>query len=68
MSAALLRENPMHIRPEPGRKVTVRLKDGLLLECRTTRVMVMWSGADGIVMYHGRKAIDESNAAGWTYA
>lgn len=64
----LLRLQPMHIRPAPGRKVTVRLKDGRIIECHSTRVMVMWSGADGVVMYHRRKAIDESKAEGWAYS
>lgn len=64
--ATLLRMNPMHMRPAPGRHVTVQMKDGRLLDCSTGRVIS--STCDAIMIYHRRHAIDETLAQGWIYA
>ena len=56
---------PMHIRPCAGSRLVVMMRDGQQIECLATRVTVIYTGQDGIVIYNGRKAIDESKAAGW---
>ena len=56
---------PMHVRPREGSRITVMMRDGKQLECLATRVIVIYTDQDGIVIYNGRKPIDESNAVGW---
>lgn len=56
--------NPMHVRPRPGQRFAVHTRAGLIRHaCRATRVTV--DDRDGIVIYHGKYAIDESEAIGW---
>ena len=55
--------NPMHKRPESGRRIVVALNDGRQIECRTC--MVVSARGSGIVIYHKRNALDESKAVGW---
>ena len=55
---------PMHERPRPGQRVTVALKDGTqLADCCATMICV--EDRRGIVIYHGKKAVDETTAKGW---
>lgn len=64
MSLALLGAKPMHVRPPPGRRITVLLKGGEVIECHTT--LVMGQGFNGIVIYRGRYALDERTATSWS--
>lgn len=54
---------PMHQRPKAGQRLLVLMRDGEQLPCNAT--MVIAGDKAGIIIYHGRKAIDESNAKGW---
>lgn len=55
---------PMHKRPAAGLKINVHMRDGRILEKCTT--CMVWNGdSSGIVIYHRRRAIDESKAKGW---
>ena len=53
---------PMHMRPVAGQRITVALKDGSQLSnCLCTMI---YSGCrQGIVIYHGKKAINEARPA-----
>ena len=53
----------MYCRPQPGQRITVVMKDGRQLDCAAT--MIYTSQSEGIVIYHKRRAIDESKAKGW---
>lgn len=54
----------MHIRPKKGRQLTVLMRDGTQLkDCHATMVYIGFRA--GIVIYHNRRAIDESLALGW---
>jgi hypothetical protein len=56
--------HPMHKRPRPGQRFAVHTKAGLIRHaCRATHVIA--DGVDAIVIYHGKFAIDESDAIGW---
>ncbi|QNK66070.1 hypothetical protein [Variovorax sp. PAMC26660] len=56
--------HPMHKRPRPGQRFAVHTRAGLIRHaCRATRIVV--DDRDGIVIYHGKYAIDESDAIGW---
>lgn len=54
---------PMHERPPAGRRLTVLMRDGRQLACLATMVYV--GDRAGILIYHKRRAIDESKAKGW---
>ncbi len=55
---------PMHIRPNKGQRVTILMRDGTQLhDCCATMICV--ADRAGIVIYHKRKAVDESLAKGW---
>jgi hypothetical protein len=41
------------------------MRDGKRIECNSTMVHV--ADRSGIVIYHGRRPIDESRAKGWAY-
>lgn len=54
----------MHSRPNKGQRVTILMRDGTqLYDCVATMVYV--GDHAGIVIYHNRKAVDESQAKGW---
>ena len=53
----------MHQRPRAGARLSVLMRDGRQLSCMAT--MVIAGDTAGIIIYHGRKAIDESQAKGW---
>lgn len=53
----------MHQRPKAGQRLTVLMRDGRQVECHAT--MVVAADKAGIIIYGGRKAIDESKAKGW---
>lgn len=56
--------HPMHKRPRPGQRFAVHMKNGTIRhQCRATRLV--GDGIDAIVIYHGKYAIDESEAIGW---
>ena len=55
---------PMHKRPSAGAKINVHMRDGRILE-KCTTCMVHDGDSSGIVIYHRRRAIDESKAKGW---
>lgn len=62
MSVSGIRMRPMHQRPN-CRKIVVQMKDGRQLACSACDVYTReWSG---VIIYHKRKAIDESGAEGW---
>lgn len=63
-SPAVIGLKPMHVRPEPGQSLTLRMKDGsTLFGCHSTRV---YKGDKvGIIIYHMGKSVDESLAKGW---
>lgn len=53
----------MHIRPHAGSRIVVLMQSGQQIECLAT--MVTCGDKSGIIIYNGRKAIDESKASGW---
>lgn len=56
--------HPMFKRPRPGQRFAVHTKAGQIRhQCRATHVIA--DGVDAIVIYHGKYAIDESEAIGW---
>lgn len=57
--------HPMHQRPAPGHEIVVLMRDGQQLDCTATMVSMLADGRRGIIIYHQRKAIDESLAKGW---
>jgi len=63
-AGAQLMLRPMHQRPKPGQRFAVYTKGGLVRRaCHATRIMGV--GLDAIVIYHGKYALDESEAIGW---
>lgn len=53
-------------RPSAGQSVTILLRDGTQLDqCHATHVVLCGRDKSGIVIYHKRKAVDESLAKGW---
>ena len=65
VNVTAIRMNPMHERPKAGQRIALMLKTGKIIgDAHATRVITP-DGKDGIVIYHQRKAIDESRAAGW---
>jgi len=61
MATRIMRK--MHDRPEPGQSIVVFTDDDRELECTATMMWIEdWAG---IMIYHKRKAIDESKAVGW---
>lgn len=63
MTVQAIGMRPLHQRPHGGQRIVVAMKDGTQLEARTT--LVVSNQGEGIVIYHGRRAIDESKALGW---
>jgi malate synthase len=58
-----LHEKKMHVRPEAGSAIYVRMKDGSVIDCVAT--MIYSAKGEGVYIYHKGKAIDESSAAAW---
>ena len=56
-------EKKMHIRPEAGAYIRVRMKDGSVIDCVAT--MIYTPQGSGTYIYHKGKKIDESKASAW---
>jgi len=63
MSITSLRQ-PMRRRPRPGTRVHVFFGDGSRKLCSAT--LVRDGAGSRVVLYHRRRAIDESGATGWS--
>lgn len=59
--------NPMHERPLQMKRVTVLMKDGTCLDCRTSLVTLVGKNKSGVIILHHRKPINETKAKAWRY-
>jgi hypothetical protein len=54
---------PMYIRPHAGQQIILQMNDGSQVKAMAT--MVRSDHGSGIIIYAGRRSVDEAKCRGW---